>query len=97
MTMMIPNAEAQKRKTRAAAEAIAGMSAGSVTVRKARAGLARAGDGLEVVAIETMRRPATSPPSATQATPTTTVGRTNGTVTRARARLRPGKRTAYNK
>ena len=34
-----------------------------LTSVEARAGLARAGDGLEVVAIETMRRPATSPPS----------------------------------
>ena len=112
----IPNAVAQKRKTTDAAETIAGRSAGSVIVRRTRAGeapsaaaaspgrgssdsqaaptaritteaLKKTSPRMIAVGVPSSPNPANSPASpmsSRKATPTTTVGSTNGTSSPAR-------------
>src|SRR5690606_25112072 len=123
-----PNDVAQNKKTRAAAEAIAGASAGSVTVRKARAGeapntLAASSDRgsswaqnpptvrattvtLKNASANTMEMKLWSRPSIARgppgpmtemkATPTTTVGSTNGTVANPRSSALPRNSSLYS-
>jgi hypothetical protein len=128
-TRTTPKAVAQNRKTTDAADATAGASDGSVTVRNTLAGPAprdaaacsvrgssrshspptvrTTTDTLKKTRATTIpasdssspRNPST-PAGANRvrnATPTTTVGSTNGTVTSPRARVRPGNDRRYSR